>query len=297
MMKPALIAAALLFASSSVGCAVDTADDHQLSEDELLKKTGDTSKWSYRGLMPRLESPRVTVSLAGHTAHVVGRLPATFEGKLPFYAQTEEVDGETRVHLAYPIATVDPSSRLPNGLLARNPEPFVYDVCGGTNFAASNKNGDFGGFPFIEYVCRHRDWDGRLRSGIAFHGPISTAYSSGGTGYWSLRRGPVSHACNRMLGEHVLELAHVIGFSAGARGMPVEVIAGVDEFQGQPLDVDYPSTGFTRPRGAFVFPIWQAVKLLPNGATALDFPEWACETSRCDSMPPNARDPYTGEAL
>jgi hypothetical protein len=302
-MKLSVLALAIGIGFAAVGCAADTDDDElndedvvDQSEDELLKKTKSTSNWSYRGLMPRLESPELTVSLKGHTVHVSGLLPAGYTERLPFHAKTEQVGGRTRVHVVYPIATVNPNSTLPNGGRARNPEPFRYTVCGGANFKASNDIGAFGGFPFIEYVCGHRDSDGRMRSGIAFHGPI-TSTPIGGSQYWSLLRGPVSHACNRMMGEHVLELAHVIGFDKGARGVPVTVIADFDRWNGKVVDVDYASYHWTRASAdaSVVFPIWQAVKTRPDGSTALDFPQWACETSRCASMPANARDPYTGQ--
>lgn len=290
----------IVAAVAMAGCAAsDPVEEEAVdqSEDELLKKTGPTSNWSYRGLMPTLEAPTLTVSLKGHTVHVSGLLPASFTGRLPFYARSEAAGNRTRVHLVYPIATVDPGGVLPNGVRTRNPEPFSYSVCGGDNFHATNSIGSFGGFPFIEYVCNHTDQDGRVRGGIAFHGPITSKAASGAT-YWSLIRGPVSHACNRMLGEHVLELAHVIGFDRGVRGTPVNVIAGFDKLQGKVVDVEYAATGWTRPSAAeaVVFPLWQAVKLRADGSTALDFPQWACETSRCASMPPNARDPFTGNA-
>ena len=297
MFKISFLTIALTVAAG--GCAADAPDDEAVAqgEDDLLKKSGPTSSWSYRGLMPTLDSPEMTVSLAGHTVHVSGLLPASFTGRLPFYAKTEAISGRTRVHLAYPIATVDPAGRFPNGTRTRNPEPFDYEVCGGDNFHATNTTGAFGGFPFIEYVCSHRDQDGRVRGGIAFHGSI-TSRSIGEATYWSLTRGPVSHACNRMLGEHVLELAHVIGFDRGVRGTPVKVVAAFDQLEGKLLDVDYPASGWTRPDAsdAVVFPIWQAVKQRADGSSALDFPQWACETSRCASMPANARDPYTGAA-
>jgi hypothetical protein len=305
MLKYSLFTIALVVASSvgaTAGCAADTSDAPaegvvDSSEDDLLKKTGPTSSWSYRGLLPTLESPQLTVSLKGHTVHVAGLLPTSFQGQLPFYAKTEAVGTRTRVHVAYPIATVNPNGHLPDGTPTRNPEPFAYAVCGGDNFHATNSTGDFGGFPFVEYICGHQDADGRVRSGIAFHGPITSSTVSGTT-YWSLTRGPVSHACNRMLGEHVLELAHVIGFDRGVRGTPVTVVAGFDQLEGKNVDVDYPATGWTRPAAntSMVFPIWQAVKQRADGTSALDFPQWACETSRCASMPPNARDPYTGLA-
>lgn len=302
MAKRALLS--LVFAASAlslaaVGCTPSETDDSVgTQDDDLLKKTGPTSSWSYRGLMPTLDAPELIVSLKGHTVHATGLLPLNADPRLPFHARTEPDGARTRVHVVYPIATVDPNGYLENGLRTRNPEPFVYRLCGGDNFHATNELGAFGGFPFMEYVCWHRDADGRVRGGIAFHGPI-TSRSADGAAYWSLLRGPVSHACNRMLGEHVLELAHVVGFDRGIRGTPVRVVADFDRLGDKLVDVDYPSTGWSRPGAdaSVVFATWQAVKVLENGSTALDFPQWACETRRCASMPPNARDPYTGAPL
>ena len=296
-MKLSLAALLALALVGTAGCAADTSEDEDVEtdSDDLLKKTALTSSWSYRGIMPELESPRITVSLKGHTAHVQGFLPRDVSASsLPFHAKTEEdASGRIIVHAVYPIATVNSHSVTTGGLPARNPEPFDYEMCGGDMHHASNGVGAFGGFPFMEYICRHKDHDGRIRGGIAFHGPI-TAQDISGANYWYLQRGPVSHACNRMLGEHVLELAHVTGFDRGKRGFKVKVIAGFDTFQGRTLDVDYPATGWTRPTDAVVFPIWQAVTRRPDGSTQLDMPQWACETSRCPSMPANTRDPHTG---
>jgi len=285
-------------ALSSVACSAELQDTTADGEDPLLRKTAATSNWSYRGPMPELESARMTVSLAGNTVHVSGVLPADYKGQLPFHAITEPAPsqpGRTLVHVVYPIATANPSGTTVEGLPVRNPEPADYEVCGGDNFRATNAIGSFAGFPFIEYVCNHRDRDGRVRSGIAFHGPITSEYRENGE-YWYLKRGPVSHACNRMLGEHVLELAHLIGFDRGVRKTPVKVIADFDTFRGRKIDVEYAASGWTRPKSseAFVFPMWQALKVRPDGTTALEFPEWACETSRCAAMPKNVQDAETG---
>jgi hypothetical protein len=299
-MRPRWFAEALglVLVCSAVGCGEGVDDDFEQAQDELLRKTDSTSAWSYFGLLPELESPQLIVSLAGHTVRVTGRLPLGFNGPLPFYALWEPdptTAGRMVVHVVYPIATVNAGGVTSDGLPARNPEPDEYSVCGGNVAHASNDVGSFGGFPFIEYVCRHRDQDGRVRSGIAFHGPITSELRED-TEYWSLRRGPVSHACNRMLGEHVLELARLIGFGVGARSTPVRVIADFDRYRGKKVDVDYAATGWLRPPASesFIFPTWQAVSARPDGTAALEFPRWACETSRCGSMPPNARDWETG---
>ncbi len=298
MIRWATTTLGVLAITVAAGTGCSQAPSAATEEDPILRKTGTTSNWSYKGLMPELESPKLTVSLSGHTVHVTGLLPASFSAQgLPYYARTEPSGGRTLVHLAYPIATVDPNGTLESGLNTRNPEPFSYQVCGGDNFKASNRIGNFGGFPFIEYVCDHEDADGRVRGGIAFHGPITSSEAEGSE-YWFLKRGPVSHACNRMLGEHVLELAHVIGFDRNSGvNPPVKVIKEFDTFQGKTLDVDYPSTNWTRPSGAYVFPIWQAVMKRSDGSIGLQFPRWACETSRCASMPANAYDSKTGAKL
>src|SRR5690349_15586310 len=107
----------------STGCAADDADapDDEVADEELIKKTGPTSSWSYKGIMPELDSPRLTVSLKGHTVHVEGLLPRGFDGRLPFHARTEPAGSRTKVHVAYPIATVDPNGRLADGTPTRNP--------------------------------------------------------------------------------------------------------------------------------------------------------------------------------
>jgi hypothetical protein len=151
---------------SSLGCS--SAGDEEgveTGDDALLKKTGPTSSWSYRGLMPKLDEARITVSLKGHTAHVEGLLPRDFTGKVPFYVrEADGPEGRRKVHVVYPLATVNPNGKLEDGTRTRNPEPFEYDVCDGANFAPTNDHGAFGGFPFIEYVCDHVDKDGRRRS-------------------------------------------------------------------------------------------------------------------------------------
>lgn len=301
MLRPIFLALGAL-SLSMVACGSDVSDDAATSspqEADLLKMTGPTSNWSYRGLMPELIAPEITVSMRGHTVHVTGLLRPGHP-RLPFYAQSEELpDGNTRVHLVYPMATANTNSILQDGVSnARNPEPFDYKVCGGDNFHPTNEIGAFGGFPFIEYVCWHRRANGQVDDGIAFHGPISSASADGAT-YWALLRGPVSHGCNRMLGEHILELAHVIGFDHGIKGTKVHVLADFDHLGDRIVDVEYPSYMWQRPPAneSVIFPIWRAVRIDANGHTKLDFPQWACETERCDSMPPNARDPYTGDPL
>ncbi len=68
---------------------------------------------------------------------------------------------------------------------------------------ATNQIGRFGRFPFLLYTGSN---------GHALHGPITDNEIA-----WELQRGEVSHGCNRMEGEHVLELAVLLGCTATAQ--------------------------------------------------------------------------------
>ena len=165
---------------------------------------GSDPHWIYDGKLPHLSGVKITVSTKGHTARVQGFAPSGFDAsKLPEYAHAENIGGKTRITVVYPIATVDESGVHEDGTPARNPDPGTYKSVSvfpynpyGTGGAA-NKNTPWGGFPYIEYDHARN---------IAFHGPITRS-----SGLWQLMRGPVSHACNRMQGEHATELAWLLG--------------------------------------------------------------------------------------
>ena len=70
--------------------------------------------------------------------------------------------------------------------------------------AYNNRAGDFGLFPFLKYTAR----------GHALHGPITGDAISD---EWYLRRGKVSHGCNRMDGEHITELSVLLGCPASGK--------------------------------------------------------------------------------
>jgi hypothetical protein len=219
-------------------------------------------KWIYNGILPALESPQVVVSLAGHTVRVTGLLPAGWVKPLPRYAVAETAaNGRRRLTVVYPIATANTAGGSKNATVGTYPD------LRGPVFTPSGIEGNgtpWGGFPYLEYD------HGR---GIALHGPITWA-----NGRWRLRRGPVSHGCNRMQGEHVVELAHLLGkdmtrphdvddgldLRAPAGGWVVKVVADFDRVGGKIVDVDYPAwTGFTRPTGpdVVVYPTWSADEL------------------------------------
>jgi hypothetical protein len=99
-----------------------------------------------------------------------------------------------------------------------------------------------------------------------------------------------------MQGEHVVELAHLIGVDMTNkvwpastilrdRRVPVKVIrAGADMWDGQPVDVDYPAApGVKRPTGNVkMFRIWRSQ----------DFESWVCKVDR---RRPPAEGQATGE--
>src|SRR5262249_12420158 len=141
--------------------------------------------------------------------------------------------------------------------------------------------------------------------GLAFHGPITSVYNAEMGEYeWQLIRGPVSHGCQRMQGEHVVELANLLGIdmskphSAGESfkiDLKVTISKDFDVFEGQNVDVDYPAAaGVTRPTtNVRMFSTWDS----------RDFPRWVCAydktrplgASYCDSVGEDRRDPMTGE--
>lgn len=67
----------------------------------------------------------------------------------------------------------------------------------------SNEKGPFGAFPFLLFTGQNEH---------AFHGPITQSPNESAD-MWRVKRGAVSHGCHRMQGEHVVELATLMGCS------------------------------------------------------------------------------------
>ncbi len=220
-------------------------------DEDLVQKPNE--HWIYSGPLPPLESAKVTVSLAGHTARVSGLVPmAVSVPDLPHVRASTE-GGRTRIDVVYPIATAGPSAgNSPAGVeySFHQARPYRPD---GMAYPASDPAGHFvtwGGFPFLAY-----------NGGIAFHGPITfqNNRTDDKLSVWYLRRGRVSGGCNRMMGEHVVELAHVLGISMrriygpnkiyeNPTAAKVVVTDAYDTIGDRFVDVDYPTdVGVTRP--------------------------------------------------
>ena len=227
--------------------------------DELRAKADD--HWFYTGTLPKLDDARVTVALKGHTVRVSGTVPSTMLlPELP-HVRTKPEGDKTRVDVVYPIATAGPNKD--------NSDPgryFLYSVkpYKPSSLAWTPDEGDhfvtWGGFPFLEY-----------NDGIAFHGPITDMDNRGrpDVAVWYLLRGPVSGGCNRMLGEHVVELAHVVGVPmnvvyregkayrmneapVNVTAATVRVVPDYDSYDGKYVDVDYPTAaGAKRPKDVY----------------------------------------------
>ena len=270
-----LLASSIAATAFVTGCTADAgnAGDEESSEDALAAKADE--HWIYAGPIPALTNAKITASLQGNTAHVTGYLP-TGAAPLPDlpHVKTRIENGKTRVDIVYPIATAAPpkTNSKPGTYSFYEAKPYRPD---GNAWTASM--GDhfvtWGGFPFLAY-----------NNGIAFHGPI-TAQSSKTTAdvkVWYLRRGDVSSGCNRMNGENVTELAHVIGVNMrkiyGANqsypdpsAAKVTVIDDYDTLDGKFIDVDYATdVGVTRPgklhgdANVVMFGSWVASEM-PNG--------------------------------
>ena len=134
---------------------------------ELAQKA--TDHWFYAGALPKLETPRVTISLAGHTAHVVGFVPAgTALPSLP-HVRTRADSGKLRLDVVYPIATARPgkTNATPGDYRLELAKPYRPD-----GIAVTQEEGEhfvtWGGFPFLAY-----------HGGIALHGPITARDNKG----------------------------------------------------------------------------------------------------------------------
>ncbi len=230
------------------GCESAEQATYETMEDDL--KAGGNPKWIYNGPLPALQNVAITVSLKGHTARVSGDLPAAFSGKLPWYVKTEAVAGKTRATIVYPVAT---------GATASSNGPGAYQTIFGIAYVPTTDKAAWGGFPFLKYHATR---------GLALHGPITAK-----DGEWKLLRGPVSHGCNRMQGEHVVELAHILGMKMNVPhkssekftiGVKVNVIADYDLWAGKYVDVDYPALSTVKRPPAdksVVFPTWKSQDL------------------------------------
>jgi hypothetical protein len=265
------------------GCSSDSGDGPtDTTAEENLRVRGE-AEWFYSGSLPTLENAAVTISLKGNTARVEGLLPlgASIDPNLPNVRSTQ-VNGRTQLDLVYPIATAAVySNNAPSGTYAFQraipfrPDGNAYTVSAGNHFVT------WGGFPFLAY-------DG----GIAMHGPITDAASkTGGLDVWYLKRGTVSSGCNRMLGEHVIEVAQLTGidmhkvFAANAAIYPshpdhVTVISDYDQWNGKYIDVDYPTdVGVVRPGKVYgddqveMFGSWVGAEL-PDGSDLPKDLEW-----------------------
>lgn len=274
-MKTPLLLALLtcLTAPLAIGCMADAGEDTApTSEDELAARAD--AEWFYNGAIPALEQPKITVSLKGNTAHLTGLLPqGTTLPALP-HVKVKAEGSRTRIDAVYPIATARPgkSNSSPGTYRFQSARPYRPD---GTAYTPQEGNHyvTWGGFPFIAY-----------NNGIAFHGPITSMdnASKDDINVWILKRGAVSGGCNRMLGEHVVELTHAIGISmrktyrANETFVPktpatVTVIADYDMYEGKYIDVDYPTDALVvRPGKVYgadkvaMFGSWVASEM-PNG--------------------------------
>lgn len=245
------LAALLALSVLSAACAAPSEEDDgaESAEDAIIRRADD--HWFYSGPLPVLESSKVVASMKGHTARVTGYLPAGVSiPELPHVRKTVE-GGRTRVDVVYPIATARPdkSNSRPGEYRFYQVKPYRPDGPAYTRVEGWH-DVPWGGFPFFAY-----------NDGIAFHGPITSKDNAGTPDLqtWYLERGAVSGGCNRMLGEHIVELTHILGVSMRKVYEPnkpyrptttasVTVLADYDTLDGKFIDVDYPTaTGATRP--------------------------------------------------
>lgn len=228
---------------------------------QLPYTPGSKPRWVYEGLLPVLDTPRVTISTGGLTARLSGLLPEHYRGQLPFYALTSPGPrGRVAVDVVYPISVGNKTlKRDTDGLPVVDAPPGTYTpVWAFPRYDPASSALPYGGFPALLY---------QVDLGLALHGPITRQGA-----FWMLKRGPISHGCNRMEGEHVVEMTHALGLNLKAPtrhsdshriATTVDVVKDFDIWQGRPVDVAYPKSPGTRatPPNAVVFPTWDGRKL------------------------------------
>lgn len=206
------IGSVVALALCSAACST-AADDGTLPDlangDDAIEKQLESPPYLYEGPMPALVEPSLVTSIAGHTIRVTGLLPEGFDAEtLPWYAlRSKTPEGRVKVSIVYPTAT----GRKVNGKW--NNVPGHYDHLNVRPYRPKDPDQlgkeHWGGFPFLNYHDARR---------FAVHGPIDFTKDFDVTGDgtkdadWRLVRGRVSLGCQRMQGEHVLELTHMIGF-------------------------------------------------------------------------------------
>lgn len=202
--------ASVLLAALVVACSAAEADDDDASGNaDAIEKSGESPPWIYEGPLPTLVEPSLVVSIAGHTLRVSGTLPEGFDVEtLPWYAlRSTTPEGQQKISVVYPVAT----GRMIKGQW--NNVPGHYDHLNVRPYRPKDPDQSgkehWGGFPFLNYHDARR---------FALHGPIDFATDADVDGDgandvdWRLVRGRVSAGCQRMQGEHVLELTRMLGF-------------------------------------------------------------------------------------
>lgn len=315
MHTSALVRLAIMLLAAVAGalvpaCAADAGLDTDGTAD-AIKKDGESPPWIYEGPMPALASAELVVSITGHTLRVTGKLPEGYDAaRLPWYALAAN-DGTARVTVVYPVATGMEINGKWNNVPGRynhlNVRPYR------PKDAAQTGREHWGGFPFLNYHDERR---------FALHGPIDFADDADvdGDGVpdadWRLVRGRVSKGCQRMQGEHVLELTHMLGFDMGyphatrenvadpkngveGKYIPTSLVVlpegELDQIPSENpggedrlVDVDYPkhaSVGaWPDGKPVFVAPTWDANEMR----------SWACAVQPADNPNLDSRVPRRG---
>lgn len=246
----ALTASFAMFACASDPASTDEDPAAESDSADELRVRG-TAEWFYSGPLPALDEAEVFVSLKGHTARVTGYLPRGADIPVAPHVKAASENGRIRLHVVYPIATGATYSAAAGLYHFERAIPYRPDGNTYTN-SAGNHWVTWGGFPFLGY-----------NGTIAMHGPITPANSKrGDASVWFLRRGKVSSGCNRMMGEHVTELASLVGIDMRRFYAPMQTITprpsnvtlldDYDTLDGKYVDVDFPTdVGVVRPGVTF----------------------------------------------
>lgn len=230
----------------------------------------------YGGPLPALERPSLVVSARTFSVRITGLLPFGWKSALPYYTYTHlrTENGKSRISVVYP-ALANPAC-----LAARRYGSIVIHPA--VARASTRDEATWADFPYLEFA-----------EGKALHGPLPHMIGRG-----LLARGSDTQGCIRLLGEHLVELAHLAGLHGTAPvelRVPLVVLDDFDRIDRRLVDLDFPASGGVKappPDRTLLLRTWDPARL----------PRWVCRLragrgrNPCTANPENTIDPLTGQA-
>lgn len=258
------------------------------SDVKIMRASGkSTPGYIYKGPMPRMRNVEIYVSTKSNTMRVIGYpTDANAAAQTPWLNRAS--DG--RYFVVYPVGTAR-SGKTNADVSGAKTFKFTQIRPRRSQSVYEGKPTDQHGLPFLNY-----------QGSIAIHGPASLMknYSQ----WMKLSRGDVSAGCTRMEGEHVIELAHIVGIdmskyysvdssipsSTANRNLSgIKIFNNWDMIDGTIVDSVFAPVNRTGTAGVKWYPTWDASQI----------PQYICtynsqqEASNCWGQQANNQQQYT----